>query len=138
MDAVLELVGTPTLPDTLRATRVHGTVCFPGMVSSEWVMREFYSIAYIPRSLVPGADSGSGRLTPRSQDRGRRSQQPLRPDPHLILTVRVHSAEVPLPRIHWRAETLGIAHLSDTRRSRTRSRTRARQGAGPGISERTR
>lgn len=27
----LELVGTPTLPDTLQATRVHGVVCFTGM-----------------------------------------------------------------------------------------------------------
>ncbi|MDV6275819.1 hypothetical protein R3Q06_20185 [Rhodococcus erythropolis] len=26
VDLALELVGTPTLPDTLRATRVHGTV----------------------------------------------------------------------------------------------------------------
>jgi hypothetical protein len=36
----------------------------------------------------------------------RRSQQPLRPDPHFILTVRVHSAEVPivvrrLARVTW-------------------------------------
>jgi NADPH2:quinone reductase len=29
-----ELVGTPTLPDTLRATRVHGTVSFTGMLSN--------------------------------------------------------------------------------------------------------
>ena len=34
----LELVGTPTLPDTLRATRVHGVVCFTGMLSNEWTV----------------------------------------------------------------------------------------------------
>src|SRR6266566_2009747 len=28
VDTALELVGTPTLPDTLRAARVHGVVCF--------------------------------------------------------------------------------------------------------------
>lgn len=33
----LELVGTPTLPDTLRATRVHGVVCFTGMLSNQWI-----------------------------------------------------------------------------------------------------
>ena len=30
VDAALELIGTPTLPDTLAATRVHGVVCFSG------------------------------------------------------------------------------------------------------------
>jgi NADPH:quinone reductase len=29
-DAALELVGTPTLPDTLRSVRVHGVACFTG------------------------------------------------------------------------------------------------------------
>ncbi|ADB29317.1 hypothetical protein Kfla_0189 [Kribbella flavida DSM 17836] len=33
MTAALELVGTNVLPDTLRATAVHGTVCFTGMLS---------------------------------------------------------------------------------------------------------
>ena len=33
VDAALELVGTPTLPDTLRATRIHGVVCFTGMLT---------------------------------------------------------------------------------------------------------
>ncbi|WP_301398852.1 hypothetical protein [Corynebacterium capitovis] len=36
VDTALELVGTPALPDTLAATRVHGTVCFTGVLSSEW------------------------------------------------------------------------------------------------------
>ena len=42
VDAALELVGTPTLPDTLRATRVHGTVCFTGSLSNVWTIPDFY------------------------------------------------------------------------------------------------
>jgi NADPH:quinone reductase len=50
-DAALELVGTPTLPDTLAATRVHGTVCFTGMLSNEWIVPEFYPIGYLPKGV---------------------------------------------------------------------------------------
>jgi NADPH:quinone reductase len=49
VDTALELVGTPTLPDTLIATRLHGVVCFTGMLSNEWTVRDFYPIDYIPR-----------------------------------------------------------------------------------------
>ena len=48
VDAALELVGTPTLPDTLRSVRVHGTVCFTGLLSNQWTVRGFYPIGYIP------------------------------------------------------------------------------------------
>lgn len=51
VDAALELVGTPTLPDTLRATCVHGVVCFTGMLSNEWIVKDFYPIEYIPRGV---------------------------------------------------------------------------------------
>ncbi|WP_243405299.1 zinc-binding dehydrogenase [Solimicrobium silvestre] len=51
VDAALELVGTPTLSDTLRATRVHGTVCFTGMLSNQWTVKDFYPIDYIPRGV---------------------------------------------------------------------------------------
>jgi NADPH2:quinone reductase len=51
VDAVLELIGTPTLQDSLHATRVHGTVCSTGMVSHEWVIRDFYPIGYIPNGV---------------------------------------------------------------------------------------
>ena len=47
----LELVGTPTLPDTLRATTMHGVVCFTGMLSNQWTVRDFYPIAYLPRGV---------------------------------------------------------------------------------------
>jgi NADPH:quinone reductase len=61
VDAALELVGTPTLPDTLAATRVHGTVCFTGMLSNEWTVPDFYPIDYLPdgvRLTAYGGDSG--------------------------------------------------------------------------------
>lgn len=58
VDAALELVGTPTLPDTLRATRVHGTVCFTGMLSNRWAVSEFYPIDYIPRGVRLTAYAG--------------------------------------------------------------------------------
>jgi len=51
VDSALELIGTPTLPDTLRATRVHGVVCFTGMLSNEWTVKDFYPIDYIPRGV---------------------------------------------------------------------------------------
>jgi NADPH:quinone reductase-like Zn-dependent oxidoreductase len=51
VDVALELVGTPTLPDTLASTRVHGTVCFTGMLSNQWIVPDFYPIAYLPRGV---------------------------------------------------------------------------------------
>src|SRR6266705_1642078 len=51
VDTALELVGTPTLPDTLRSARVHGVVCFTGMLSNEWTVRDFYPIDYLPNGV---------------------------------------------------------------------------------------
>lgn len=51
VNAALELVGTPTLRDTLRATRIHGVVCFTGMLSNQWTVPDFYPIDYIPRGV---------------------------------------------------------------------------------------
>lgn len=51
VDGAIELVGTPTLPDTLAAVRVHGTVCFTGMLSNEWIVRDFYPIGYLPTGV---------------------------------------------------------------------------------------
>ena len=58
VEAALELVGTPTLPDTLRSTRVHGVVCFTGMLSNQWTVRDFYPIDYLPRGVRLTAYSG--------------------------------------------------------------------------------
>ena len=62
--AALELVGTPTLRDTLRATRVHGTVCFTGMLSNQWTVPDFYPIGYLPRGVRLSAYSGDARDLP--------------------------------------------------------------------------
>jgi NADPH:quinone reductase len=58
VDAALELIGTPTLPDTLRSTRVHGVVCFTGMLSNQWIIDRFYPIGYIPQGVRLTAYSG--------------------------------------------------------------------------------
>ena len=51
VEAALELVGTNSLPDTLRATAVHGVVCFTGMLSNQWTVADFYPIEYIPSGV---------------------------------------------------------------------------------------
>lgn len=64
VDCALELVGTPTLPDTLLATRVHGTVCFTGMLSNEWIVRDFYPIDYLPSGVRLTAYGGEAEDLP--------------------------------------------------------------------------
>lgn len=64
VDAALELVGTPTLPDTLAATRVHGTVCFTGMLSNEWIVPDFYPIGYLPKGVRLTAYGGESSDLP--------------------------------------------------------------------------
>lgn len=64
VDAALELVGTPTLPDTLAATRLHGVVCFTGMLSNEWIVRDFYPIDYIPQGVRLTAYAGEASDLP--------------------------------------------------------------------------
>src|SRR5258708_12171829 len=66
VDAVLGVVGTTTLHDSLRATRVHGTVCFTGMVSDEWTVHEFYPIGYIPTGVRLTAYGGEASDLPRA------------------------------------------------------------------------
>lgn len=65
VDAALELIGTPTLPDTLRSTRVHGVVCFTGMLSNEWTVKDFYPIEYLPRGVRLTAYGGDATDLPR-------------------------------------------------------------------------
>jgi NADPH:quinone reductase-like Zn-dependent oxidoreductase len=64
VDCALELVGTNTLPDTLRAVRVHGTVCFTGMLSNEWTVPDFYPIGYIPNGVRLTAYGGEASDLP--------------------------------------------------------------------------
>ena len=62
--AALELIGTPTLPDTLAATRVHGVVCFTGMLSNQWIVKDFYPIEYLPRGVRLTAYGGDASDLP--------------------------------------------------------------------------
>jgi NADPH2:quinone reductase len=64
VDTALELVGTPTLPDTLRSTREHGVVCFTGMLSNVWTVRDFYPIDYIPHGVRLTAYGGDAQDLP--------------------------------------------------------------------------
>jgi NADPH:quinone reductase-like Zn-dependent oxidoreductase len=64
VDCALELVGTPTLRDTLHATRVHGVVCFTGMLSNQWTIDDFYPMDYIPDGVRLTAYGGEASDLP--------------------------------------------------------------------------
>lgn len=64
VDTALELVGTPTLPDTLQSTRQHGVVCFTGMLSNVWTVHDFYPIDYLPRGVRLTAYHGEAEDLP--------------------------------------------------------------------------
>ncbi|HEY6759097.1 MAG TPA: zinc-binding dehydrogenase [Baekduia sp.] len=66
VDAVLELVGTPTLPDSLAATRVHGTVCCTGALSNVFIVPDFYPTAYIPSGVRLTGYGGDASDLPRA------------------------------------------------------------------------
>jgi NADPH:quinone reductase-like Zn-dependent oxidoreductase len=97
VDKALELVGTPTLPDTLAATRQHGVVCFTGMLSNEWIVRDFYPIDYIPRGV---------RLTAYS---GEASDLPAQVLQEFLDAVAAGEAVVPLYRM-YRLDQIRDAH----------------------------
>jgi NADPH:quinone reductase-like Zn-dependent oxidoreductase len=63
-DAAIELVGTPTLPDTLRSVRVHGVVCFSGMLSNQWTVSDFYPLDYLPTGVRLTAYKGAAADLP--------------------------------------------------------------------------
>jgi NADPH:quinone reductase-like Zn-dependent oxidoreductase len=64
VNAALELVGTNVLPDTLKATAVHGTVCFTGMLSDSWTIPDFYPIGYLPNGVRLTAYGGESSDLP--------------------------------------------------------------------------
>jgi NADPH:quinone reductase len=66
VDAALDLVGTPTLPDTLRAVRVHGTACFSGSLSNQWTVRDFAPNEYPPKGVRLAGYSGDAADLPRA------------------------------------------------------------------------
>jgi hypothetical protein len=65
VDAALDLVGTPTLPDTLRAVRVHGTACFGGSLSGQWTVRDFSPSEYLPKGVRLAGYFGDATDLPR-------------------------------------------------------------------------
>ena len=66
VDGAVELVGTNTLPDTLKATRRGGVVCFTGMLSDQWTIRDFYPMDYIPNGVRLTAYHGEASELPAS------------------------------------------------------------------------
>jgi NADPH:quinone reductase-like Zn-dependent oxidoreductase len=65
VDRALELVGAPTLPDTMAAVRVHGVACMAGMLSNRWTLPDFYPIGDIPRGVRLSGYGGDARDLPR-------------------------------------------------------------------------
>jgi NADPH:quinone reductase len=64
VDGALELIGAPTLPDTLGCVRVHGVACFTGILSNQWTIEKFYPIDYIPRGVRLTAYAGDAADLP--------------------------------------------------------------------------
>lgn len=67
-DAVLELVGIPTLPDSLRCVRRGGVVCMTGILGGRWVWPDFQPMVDLPSGV---------RLTAYSGDAGDVSREEL-------------------------------------------------------------
>nr|WP_197058535.1 zinc-binding dehydrogenase [Modestobacter caceresii] len=87
VDGAVELVGAPTLRDTLRATRAGGTVCFTGMLSNEWIIRDFYPIEFIPKGVRLTAYSGEAADLP-AEVLSEVANALRRGEAHLPVTVR--------------------------------------------------
>jgi NADPH:quinone reductase-like Zn-dependent oxidoreductase len=51
VDRTLELIGAPTLSDSMLATRVHGVVCNSGALSQDWALKDFYPTGDIPSGV---------------------------------------------------------------------------------------
>ena len=97
VDNALELVGTPTLPDTLRAVRKLGVVCFSGILSNEWIVKDFYPIEYLPRGVRLTSYGGDADDLP----------QPVLQD--FLDAVAAGDAVVPLDRT-YRLNEIAQAH----------------------------
>ena len=65
VDRALELVGAPTLLDTMAAVRVHGVACMAGILSNRWTLPDFYPIGDIPRGVRLAGYGGDASDLPR-------------------------------------------------------------------------
>ncbi|CAL9280413.1 L-threonine 3-dehydrogenase [Streptomyces sp. enrichment culture] len=105
VDAALELVGGPALPDTLRAVRPGGTACFTGALSGEWTIPDFSPFAVIPigvRLTVYGG--GATDLPPAVFDHQLRSIAEGRLRPAIA---KVHHGLDQVPQAHTDLEAGG-------------------------------
>jgi NADPH2:quinone reductase len=66
VDATLELVGAPTLRDSLEATRTHGVVCAAGYLSNEWIVPDFYPSGFLPKGVRLSGYFGDASDLPRA------------------------------------------------------------------------
>jgi len=57
-DRVLELIGTSTLLDSLRATKRGGIVCMTGILGGQWVLPEFHPMGDVPTGVKLTSYSG--------------------------------------------------------------------------------
>jgi NADPH:quinone reductase len=97
VDATLELVGTPTLRDSLNATRLHGVVCSAGYLSNEWIVPDFYPAGYLPRGVRLAGYNGDASDLP----------QPVLQE--FLDAVAAGEASVPIARIYTMDE-IATAH----------------------------
>lgn len=58
VDKVLELIGTTTLDDSLRCTRVGGICCMTGIVGAKWAYDDYNPMEHIPSGVCLTAYSG--------------------------------------------------------------------------------
>jgi NADPH2:quinone reductase len=58
IDRVLELIGTTTLLDSLRATRRGGIVCMTGILGGQWTLSEFHPMGDVPTGVKLTSYSG--------------------------------------------------------------------------------
>jgi len=64
VDRALELVGAPTLLDTVATLRVHGVACMTGMLSNSWTLPNFYPTGDLPPGVWIGGYSGDATDLP--------------------------------------------------------------------------
>jgi len=60
-DKVLDLVGVPTLKDSLRCSRPQGVVCMTGTVGNVWSIDHFEPMTTIPKAVRPTTYGGSAK-----------------------------------------------------------------------------
>ncbi len=96
VDGALELVGEPTLQDTLRCTRPGGTVCFTGMLSNQWIIPDFYPIEFIPTGVRLTAYGGGAANLPS--------------DVLAEIASAVHAGDIKLPIVAYTMDEIVQAH----------------------------